>query len=131
LRTGAGPAKTPGGWPGENGSWRGSAGCCGAKCTLRAAAASDGGKIPEDDSGRRAAPDPGLRRRHSGVVAGFEPEGRHLFLLVADAQCEMVQGAAKDGVGAVVERLKRQHMAVPPHEHRLCAAAGGWRQCCV
>ncbi len=35
--------KTPDGWPGENGSRRGSAGCCGTKCTLRAAAAPGGG----------------------------------------------------------------------------------------
>ncbi len=38
-RTAAGRAKTPGGWPGENGSLRGSAGFCGEKCTLRAAGA--------------------------------------------------------------------------------------------
>jgi hypothetical protein len=72
-------------------------------------------KIPEADGGRRAASDPGLRRRRSGVGAGFEPEGGHLVLLVADAQSEMVQGGAKDGVGAIVERLK------PPHKHRRCA----------
>jgi hypothetical protein len=33
----------------------------------------------------------------------------------------MVQGAVKDGIGAVVERLKRRHVAVPPHKHRRCA----------
>jgi hypothetical protein len=36
--------KTPGGVPGENSSRRGSAGCCGAKCTQHAAAAPGGGK---------------------------------------------------------------------------------------
>ncbi len=70
------------------------------------------GKIPAADGGRQAASDPGLRRRRSGVGAGFEPEGGHLVLLVADAQREMVQGAAKDGVGAGVERLKQRHLAV-------------------
>jgi hypothetical protein len=44
LTTAAGHAKTPGGWPGENGSRRGSAGCGRAKCTRRAAAAHGGGK---------------------------------------------------------------------------------------
>jgi hypothetical protein len=34
------------------------------------------GKIPEADGSVRAAPDPGLRRRRSGVGAGLEPETR-------------------------------------------------------
>jgi hypothetical protein len=95
------------------------------------------GKIPQADGGGRAAPDPGLRRRHSGVGAGFEPEGGYLVLLVADAQCEMVQGAAKDGVGAIIEQLKRRYVAVPPHEHRRCSGrssgsfGGAQRRCCV
>ncbi len=95
------------------------------------------GKIPQADGGRRAAPDPGLRRWHSGVGAGFEPEGGHLVLIVADVQHEMVQGAAKDGIGAIVEQLKRRCVAVPPHEHRRCVGrssgsfGGGQRQCCV
>jgi hypothetical protein len=33
---------------------------------------------------------------------------------------EMLQGAAKDGIGAVVERLERQYVAIPPHEHCRC-----------
>jgi len=40
----AGRAKTPGGGPGENGSQRGSAGCCGAKYSRRAIAAPGGEK---------------------------------------------------------------------------------------
>ncbi len=44
------------------------------------------------------------------------------LFLQADARREMMQGAAKDGVGAMVERLKRRYMAVPPHE--LCWCAG-------
>jgi hypothetical protein len=53
-------------------------------------------------SGGRAAPDPGQCRQCCRIGAGLELEGRHLVLLVADAQCEVVQGAAN--VGAVVER---------------------------
>jgi hypothetical protein len=44
VENGAGRAKTPSDVPGENGSRRGSAGCCGAKCTRLAAAAPGGGK---------------------------------------------------------------------------------------
>ncbi len=43
-RTAAGRAKTPDGVPGENGSRRSFAGCCGAKCSRRAAEAPGGGK---------------------------------------------------------------------------------------
>ncbi len=71
--------------------------------------------------GRRPAPDPGLRGRRCGVGAGLESEGGHLVLLVADAQREVVQGAANDGVGAGVQRLERRYVSVPPHEHRRCA----------
>ncbi len=78
-------------------------------------------KIPETDGGGQAAPDPGLQRWRGRVGAVFEPEGGHLVLLVADAQREVMQGAAKDGVGAVIGRLERQYVAVPPHEHRRCA----------
>ncbi len=98
LKTAAGRAKTPGGWPGEIGFRHGFAGCCGTKCTLRAAAATGGGKF----------------RKRSAA-------GGQFVLLVADAQREMVQGAAKDGVGAIIERLKWRHVAVPPHEHCRCA----------
>ncbi len=31
-----------------------------------------------------------------------------------------MQGAANDGVGAVVQRLERRYVSVPPHEHRRC-----------
>jgi hypothetical protein len=51
----------------------------------------------------------------------FESEGRHLVHLVADAQSEVVKGAADDGVGTVVQRLERRYVAVPPHEHCRCA----------
>jgi hypothetical protein len=68
----------------------------------------------------RAAPDPGQRRRRCRVCAGLESEGRHLVLLIADAQCEVVQGAANDGVGAVVQRLEQRYVAVSPHEHSQC-----------
>ncbi len=44
-----------------------------------------------------------------------------LLLLVADALHEVVQGAANDGVGTVVQRLERRYVAVPPHEHCRCA----------
>jgi hypothetical protein len=72
-------------------------------------------------SGGRAAPDPGLRRRRCRVGAGLESKGRHLILLVANAQCEVVQGGANDSTGVVVQRLERRYVAVPPHEHRRCA----------
>ena len=75
-------------------------------------------EIPEADNGGRAAPDPGLRRMCCRVSAGLESEGRHLVLLVADAQREVVKGSADDGVGAVVQQLERRYVAVPPHEHR-------------
>jgi len=52
----AGRAKTPGGGPGENGSQRGSAGCCGAKYSRRAIAAPGGEK---SRIGRRRAGGPG------------------------------------------------------------------------
>jgi hypothetical protein len=41
-------------------------------------------KISKADGGGRADPDPGLRGRRGGVGEGFEPEGGHLVLLVAD-----------------------------------------------
>jgi hypothetical protein len=72
------------------------------------------------DGGGQAAPDPGLRRRRGGVSAGFEPEVGYLVLLVADAQREVMQGAAKDGVGAVVELLKQWYVLILPDEHRWC-----------
>jgi hypothetical protein len=79
------------------------------------------GKIPEADGGGRSAPDHGLRRWRSGFGAGFETEGEHLVILVSDAQCEMMQGAAKDGIGAVLEWLKQRDVAILPHEHHRCA----------
>jgi hypothetical protein len=60
--------------------------------------------------------DPGLRRRRCRVGAGFESEGRHLVLLVADAQLEVMKGAANDGIRPVVQRLERRYVDVPPHE---------------
>ncbi len=116
----AGRAKTPGGWPGENGSQRSSASCWGAKCTWRAAAALVGVN-PGSRRRRAGAPDPWLHGRHSRVGAGLESEGRHLVLLVADAQREVMQGATNDGVGAVIKQLERWYMAVPPHKHCHCA----------
>jgi hypothetical protein len=95
------------------------------------------GKIPEADGGRRAAPDPELHRRRCKVGAGFEFEGGHLVLLVADVQRKVMQGAANDGVGAIVQRLERCYVAVPPHEHRRCAGEvigqlrGRWRAVAV
>ncbi len=41
-------------------------------------------------------------------------------LLVANAQLEVMQGAANDDVGAVIKRLERRYVAVTPHEHRRC-----------
>ncbi len=72
-------------------------------------------KIPEADGGGQAAPDPGLRRWRGRIGAGFEPEGGHLVLLVANAQSVVMQGAANDGVGAIVEQMERRYVAVPPH----------------
>jgi hypothetical protein len=73
-------------------------------------------------SGRKqaGAPDPGLHGRCCRVGAGLESEGRHLVLLVANAQREVMQGAANNGVGAVIKQLERRYMAVPPHKHRQC-----------
>jgi hypothetical protein len=90
-------------------------------------------KILEADGGGRAAPDPGYRGRRCRIGAGLESEGRHLVLLVADAQREVVQGAANDSVGTAVQQLKQRYMAVQPHEHCQCAArssgsrGGGWQ----
>jgi hypothetical protein len=39
----------------------------------------------------------------------------------ADAQCEVVERAADDGVGTVVQRLERRYVAVSPHEHHRSA----------
>jgi hypothetical protein len=78
------------------------------------------GKIPEADGDRSAAPEPGLRQRCCRVGAGLESEGRHLVLLVADVQHKVVQGAANDGVGVVIQQLERRYMAVPPYEQRRC-----------
>jgi len=63
-RTAAGRAKTPVGVPGENGSRRGSAGCCGAKCTRQAAAAPGGGKSRKRTAagGQAAGPGPWAAR---------------------------------------------------------------------
>ena len=78
-------------------------------------------KIPEADGGGRAAPNSGQRGRRCGIGAWFESEGRHLVHPVADAQREVVEGAANDGVGTVVQRLKRRYVAVSPHEHHRSA----------
>jgi hypothetical protein len=66
-----GHSKTPGGWPGDNGSWRGFLACGRAKCTLRAAATPGGGKSRKQTAA--AAPGLGLRRRRCGVGAGLQP----------------------------------------------------------
>jgi hypothetical protein len=42
---------------------------------------------PVDGGDGRAAPDPGLRRRRSGVGAGLEPESGHLVLFVFTSRC--------------------------------------------
>jgi hypothetical protein len=70
-------------------------------------------------SGRRreGGPAPWVTPQRCRIRAWFESEGRHLIHLVADAQREVVKGSANDGVGAVVKRLERRYMAVPPHEH--------------
>ena len=81
------------------------------------------GKIPEADGGGRAAPDPGLRRWRGRVGAGFEPEGGHLVFLVDDAQCEVMQGAAKDSVGAVIQQ--RRYVSDLPYKHRRSAGEVG------
>jgi hypothetical protein len=111
----------------ENGSRRGFASCCWAKCTRRAATAPGGGKSRK----RTAAGGRPRTGRRCRIRAGFESEGRHLVLVVAVPQREVVQGAANDSVGAVVQRMERRYVAVPPHE--LCRCAGEvvgqlWRQ---
>jgi hypothetical protein len=97
-RTAGGRAKTPGGVPGENGSRCGSAGRCGAKHTLRAATAPGGGKS---------------RKR---TAAGGRPQ----TLGSAVGAVRLVQGAANDGVGAIVQRLERRYVSVPPYENHRC-----------
>ncbi len=88
-------------------------------------------------AGRLAAPGPRLCRRHCGVGAWIQPASRHLVLLVSDAQDEVVQGGAKDGVGVVVERLEQWDMALPWDEQcepgRLAASAAvaGLQRCFV
>jgi hypothetical protein len=77
-------------------------------------------EIPEAYGGGWAAPNPGQRRR-CRIRGWLESEGRHLVHLVADAQREVVKGAANDGERAVVPRLEWLYVAVPPHEHRWCA----------
>ncbi len=77
------------------------------------------GKIPEADSGERVAPDPGLRGWHCRVGAGFGSEGGDLDLLVADAQHEVMQGAAKDG------RLASRTPSVSGRGHQAAVAAVG------
>ncbi len=64
------------------------------------------------------APGPGLRRWCSWVIPGFQLEGGHLVLPVDDVQGEVVQGAARDGIGAFVEQLEWWYVAVPPDELR-------------
>jgi hypothetical protein len=78
-------------------------------------------EVSEADGGGRAAPYPGKRGQRCRIGEGLKSEGRHLVLLVTDAQHEVVQGAANDGVGAVVLRLERRYVAIPPHEHCRCA----------
>jgi hypothetical protein len=53
---------------------------------------------------RAGGPEP---RRRCRIRAWFESEGRHL---VADAQREVVKGAADDGVGTVVQQLERRYV---------------------
>jgi hypothetical protein len=48
-----------------------------------------------------------------------------LVLLVPDAQCEVMQGVAKDGVWAVLELLEWRHVAIQPHKHRWCVEVIG------
>jgi hypothetical protein len=97
-------------------------------------------KILKVDSGGQAAPGPGLHRWCCGVGGGLQPEGEHLVLLFTNAEGEMVQGSAKEGVGAIIEQLEQRDMAVPPVEHcrrasqgiwQLRRAAAGPRQYCV
>ena len=71
--------------------------------------------------GGRAAPNSGQRGWRSRVGAGFESESRDLVHPVADAQREVVQRTANDGVGAVVQGLERRYVAVSPHEHHRSA----------
>ncbi len=83
-------------------------------------------------AGRHSPPAAGSVRRRAGGPepwaapaalqdpCWFESEGGHLVHLVADAQREVVEGAAVDGVGTVLQRLERRYVAVPPHEHHRC-----------
>ena len=74
-------------------------------------------EVPEAYGGGRAAPNPGQRGQRCGISAWFEG---HLVHLVADAQREVVEGAAVDGVGTVLQRLERRYVAITPHEYHRC-----------
>jgi hypothetical protein len=81
-------------------------------------------KIPKGDGGRQRTPGPGLPRRRCGLMQGFSWRVDTLSLFVADVQGEMVQGSAKDGIGAVIER---RDMAVPLDEHHRRVGQGVWQ----
>ncbi len=72
---------------------------------------------------RAGGPEPWAAPQRCRVRAWFESEGRPLVHLVADAQREVVKGAADNSVGTVVQGLERRYVAVPPHEH--CRCVGG------
>jgi hypothetical protein len=55
-----------------------------------------------------------------GSVQGLSRRVETLSFSLSDSQHEVMQGAAKDGVGAVVKRLERRYVAVPPQKHRQC-----------
>jgi hypothetical protein len=79
---------------------------------------SQAGENPGSGLRRAGSPRPWAAKAALWVGAGFESEGRHLVLLIADAQREVMQGVANDGIGAVTGAAVR---AVPPHKHRGCA----------
>jgi hypothetical protein len=77
------------------------------------------GEIPEADGSRRGPLTLGCAGGAVGSVQVFSRS--ETLVLVADVQREVMQGAANDGVGAVIKQLERQYMAVPPRKHRQCA----------
>jgi len=94
------------------------------------------GRLPlplagENPGSRRqwAAPDPGLHRWCGRFGAGFELEGGHLVLLVANAQREVMQGAAKGGVGATGAAARGHPASRTPlvrgRGHQAAAVEGG------
>ncbi len=91
------------------------------------------GEIPEADGSRWEPLTLGCAGGAVGSVQVFSRS--ETLVLVADVQREVMQGAANDGVGAVIKQLERQYMAVPPRNTvsaraRSSGSCSGSRLCC-